>query len=387
MTGLAVVASAVTRWCATRSTSPSPISTRPCSRSRRTWWTWSTRRLAGTSSSPRQRATGRLHPAPLRSWRSRRSRRCRWTTWSATPRARSAGMFLKAIGNELRRRGRDRPVVAVVTQTVVADRRSGFAHPVKPVGTFMSGAGAPLPGRARLDHRRGRRRLAGGARSRRRSRAKSSSCRPSLRAVPPGRDRRRRRRRRRAGGARPTAAWPASRRWSTRTSHRRCCWLAQLDADLLAIPTGVDKVAVNFGQPGERWLDSADRRRGARLAREGWGLARAACGRRSIALAGFVTAGRRRRRHHLAREAARRAAAHDRHLDRRLRPLHAPPSTATVFGRPVFAGRRRCGAVLAHRARAAARSAASRPTRSPARSPARGFAYPGRWPRTWRSAR
>jgi len=30
----------------------------------------------------------------------------------------------------------------------------------------------------------------------------------------------------------------------------------QLDADLLVIPTGVEKVAVNFGQPDERWLDS-----------------------------------------------------------------------------------------------------------------------------------
>ena len=30
---------------------------------------------------------------------------------------------------------------------------------------------------------------------------------------------------------------------------------AQLDADLLAIPTGVEKVAINFGQPDQRWLD------------------------------------------------------------------------------------------------------------------------------------
>ena len=37
-------------------------------------------------------------------------------------------MFLKALGNELRRRGRDRSVVAVVTQTVVAADDPAFAQ-------------------------------------------------------------------------------------------------------------------------------------------------------------------------------------------------------------------------------------------------------------------
>ena len=42
--------------------------------------------------------------------------------------------------NELRRRGIDRPVAAVVTQTEVAGSDPAFAHPSKPIGSFMDEA-------------------------------------------------------------------------------------------------------------------------------------------------------------------------------------------------------------------------------------------------------
>ena len=51
-------------------------------------------------------------------------------------------MFLKAIGNELRRRGVERRVVAIVTQTVVDAQDPAFAHPTKPVGSFLDDATA-----------------------------------------------------------------------------------------------------------------------------------------------------------------------------------------------------------------------------------------------------
>jgi carbamate kinase len=44
--------------------------------------------------------------------------------------------------NDLRRRGIDRPVAAVVTQTEVASDDPAFAHPSKPIGSFMDEAEA-----------------------------------------------------------------------------------------------------------------------------------------------------------------------------------------------------------------------------------------------------
>src|SRR5205807_8842184 len=51
-------------------------------------------------------------------------------------------MFVKALTNELRRRGLTRPVVAVVTQTVVELDDPAFQHPSKPIGSFLSEAKA-----------------------------------------------------------------------------------------------------------------------------------------------------------------------------------------------------------------------------------------------------
>ena len=55
----------------------------------------------------------------------------------------------------------------------------------------------------------------------------------------------------------------------------------ELGADLLLIPTGVPRVAIRFGTPDQRWLDTHHRRRGARLHRTRASSARAAWSRRS----------------------------------------------------------------------------------------------------------
>ena len=52
---------------------------------------------------------------------------------------------------------------------------------------------------------------------------------------------------------RPTAPWPGSRRWSTRTWPRPCS-RPRLGAEVLLILTGVEHVAVDFGRPTQRDL-------------------------------------------------------------------------------------------------------------------------------------
>ena len=47
-------------------------------------------------------------------------------------------MFQNAFGNELRKRGIEMPIVALVTQTLVDRADPAFTRPDKPIGTFMS---------------------------------------------------------------------------------------------------------------------------------------------------------------------------------------------------------------------------------------------------------
>ncbi|MGE5841286.1 MAG: carbamate kinase, partial [Deltaproteobacteria bacterium] len=47
-------------------------------------------------------------------------------------------MIEKALLNEFRRRGIDKKVTAVVTQTMLGTEDRSFAHPTKPIGSFMS---------------------------------------------------------------------------------------------------------------------------------------------------------------------------------------------------------------------------------------------------------
>ena len=51
-------------------------------------------------------------------------------------------MFVKALTNGLTVRGLSRPVVALVTQSVVSLDDPAFAEPTKPIGPFLSEAQA-----------------------------------------------------------------------------------------------------------------------------------------------------------------------------------------------------------------------------------------------------
>jgi carbamate kinase len=171
-------------------------------------------------------------------------------------------MFQKAVGNELRRRGLSRPVVTVVTQTVVDAADPAFAHPDKPVGSFLDEAtarrrAAELGWTVTEDAGRGWRRTV-------------PSPRPleiveldvvarllgdGAVVIAAG------------GGGIPVVRTPDDRGGpgdlvgveAVVDKDRASALLAAgLGTDLLAMVTGVDRVAVDFGRPTQRWLDRLD---------------------------------------------------------------------------------------------------------------------------------
>lgn len=164
-------------------------------------------------------------------------------------------MFAKAIDNELRGRGLTTPVVAVVTQTVVAADDPAFAHPAKPVGTFMDEATAR---QRAAEH--GWTIVEDSGRGWRRTVPSPEPVEivelPTIRTLCDGgavviagggggiavtRD---------ASGALVGAEAVIDK---DRTS---ALLAATLGADLLLIATGVPRVAVDFGTPQQRWLDA-----------------------------------------------------------------------------------------------------------------------------------
>jgi carbamate kinase len=164
-------------------------------------------------------------------------------------------MFVKALSNELARRGLARPVVALVTQSVVDPADEAFQHPTKPIGSFLNEATA----RARQaalgwtimeDAGRGWRRTVPSPRPQ--SIVESPTIRRLL-----------------DGGAVVVAAGGGGIP-VTRTADGSLVGVEavvdkdlasgllahELGADLLLIPTGVSRVAIRFGKPDQKWLDT-----------------------------------------------------------------------------------------------------------------------------------
>jgi carbamate kinase len=164
-------------------------------------------------------------------------------------------MFVKALGNELKRRGMSMPVVAVVTQTVVDPADKAFEHPTKPIGSFLDEATARLRQRelgwtVMEDAGRGWRRTVASPRPQRI--VESATIRSLL-----------------DGGAVVVAAGGGGIPVRVDESGRIAGVEAVVDKDLasallarelgarmLLIPTGVPRVAIRFGTPGQRWLDA-----------------------------------------------------------------------------------------------------------------------------------
>ena len=163
-------------------------------------------------------------------------------------------MFLKAIGSALRRRGLDRRVVAIVTQTLVDADDPAFAHPTKPVGSFLDEAtarerAAQLGWEVAEDAGRGWRRVVPSPAPVEiieldtiRELAQAGAI-----VVAAG------------GGGIPvvrTGEGDLTGVEAVVDKDSACALMAaELGADLLAIPTGVERVAINWGKPDQRWID------------------------------------------------------------------------------------------------------------------------------------
>ena len=161
----------------------------------------------------------------------------------------------QAIGNELASRGMDKPVATIVTQTVVSKDDPAFQNPTKPIGAFMTKEEADKMVSERgynviEDAGRGYRRVVASPRPQ--SIIEIQSIRDMVEAglvvVACG------------GGGIPV--------YKTEGHHLKgaaavidkdfasCVLAQQVEADTLIILTAVEKVAINFGKPDEKWLDS-----------------------------------------------------------------------------------------------------------------------------------
>ncbi|MCU0261955.1 MAG: carbamate kinase [Ilumatobacteraceae bacterium] len=177
-------------------------------------------------------------------------------------------MFAKAIGNELARRSLHRPVVTVVTQTLVDAADPAFQHPVKPIGAFFD-----EPTARRYEHELGWTVVEDAGRGWRRTVASPAPHEivelDTIRAlsqqgavvvaaggggIPVVRD---------ADGGLVGVEAVVDKDLAS------ALLATHLDADLLAIPTGVERVAISFGEPDQQWLDRLTIEEATRLAEAG----------------------------------------------------------------------------------------------------------------------
>jgi carbamate kinase len=164
-------------------------------------------------------------------------------------------MFVKALTNELTRRGLNRPVVAVITQSVVDLNDPAFQHPTKPIGSFLTEAKARAMAKSQgwtieEDAGRGWRRTVASPRPQKvveteviRSLLDSGAV-----VVAAG------------GGGIPVAVQPDGKLVGVEAvvdKDLASGLLARdLGADMLLIPTAVPRVAIRFGQPDQQWLST-----------------------------------------------------------------------------------------------------------------------------------
>jgi len=164
-------------------------------------------------------------------------------------------MFVKALTNELARRGLSRSVVAVVTHSVVDPADPAFEHPSKPVGSFLDEATARDRARAlgwtiMEDAGRGWRRTVPSPKPASiLETSMISQLLDSGAVVVAG-----------GGGGIPVAIDESGAVVGVEAVVDKdlasSLLATQIGADLLLIPTGVPRVAIRFGTPQEKWLDT-----------------------------------------------------------------------------------------------------------------------------------
>lgn len=177
-------------------------------------------------------------------------------------------MFQNALGNVLRKRGLKTAVVALVTQTVVSADDAAFNAPDKPIGTLMARSdaerlAAKLGWRIAEDSGRGWRRVVASPRPLRvvESPIIRQLLDQEVLVVACG------------GGGIAVVEHADGSLHSVEAvidKDRASALLAiELNADLLLIPTGVERVAIHFGTPQQRWLDKLALEEAEQLLREG----------------------------------------------------------------------------------------------------------------------
>jgi carbamate kinase len=177
-------------------------------------------------------------------------------------------MFQNALGNVLRRRGMDKPVVTLVTQTLVDHDDPAFGHPDKPIGSFMEEKIArqlerELGWSIMQDGNRGWRRCIASPQPLRIIEAPiiAKLAREGVLVIACG-----------GGGiaVEQTASGVLEGAEAVVDKDRASALLAiEMNADLLMIPTGVERVAIRFGEPDQQWLDRIGIEQAERFAAEG----------------------------------------------------------------------------------------------------------------------
>jgi carbamate kinase len=177
-------------------------------------------------------------------------------------------MFQNAMVNALKRRGIDKQVVTLVTQTVVDILDPAFARPDKPVGSFMSedaarDLAAELGWTVMQDGNRGWRRVIASPQPVRVIEAPiiERLAREGVMIIALG------------GGGIAVEELPSGELQGVEAvidKDRAAALLAiEMQAELLMIPTGVERVAIRFGAPDQRWLDTLTVAGAERYAAEG----------------------------------------------------------------------------------------------------------------------
>jgi carbamate kinase len=164
-------------------------------------------------------------------------------------------MFQKALHNELARRGISKPVVTIVTQTLVNQNDHAFTNPNKPVGAFMDERTAQL-----RQQELGWTMMEDAGRGWRRTVPSpapleiierdtiANLVKQGYIVIACG------------GGGIPVVRDEKCELKGVEAVIDKdlasALLATQLGANLLLIPTGVEKVAINFGTPQQQWLDT-----------------------------------------------------------------------------------------------------------------------------------
>jgi carbamate kinase len=163
-------------------------------------------------------------------------------------------MFKKALHNEFSVRGMDKTAAAIVTQTVVNREDPAFGDPSKPIGSFMDEATAKERERQEgwtvvLDAGRGWRRVVASPTPVRIVEADviGSLIEDGFVVIAAG------------GGGIPVVEEDGGRLRGVAAvidkDHSSALLANMIGANLFLISTAVEKVALNFGRPDQKWLD------------------------------------------------------------------------------------------------------------------------------------